>query len=83
MVAAVLGFNGIAAGTTNRAKILSFIFLVLFANSLVAHDFRVRPVTLFEAAFVPEIISVVASCYPVPTLCPAPIARRWKSAAAV
>ena len=36
LVAAVFGFGGIAAGATEIAKILFFIFLVLFVVSLVA-----------------------------------------------
>lgn len=40
LVAAVFGFGGIAAGATEIAKILFFIFLVLFVVSLVAGLFR-------------------------------------------
>ena len=36
IVAALFGFGGIAAGATEIAKILFFIFLVLFVVSLVA-----------------------------------------------
>ena len=36
IVAALFGFGGIAAGATEIAKILFFIFLVLFIVSLVA-----------------------------------------------
>ena len=36
IIAAVFGFGGIAAGATEIAKILFFIFLVLFIVSLVA-----------------------------------------------
>ena len=36
LIAAVFGFGGIAAGATEIAKILFFIFLVLFVVSLVA-----------------------------------------------
>lgn len=36
LVAALFGFGGIAAGATEIAKILFFIFLVLFVVSLVA-----------------------------------------------
>jgi len=36
LVAAVFGFGGIAAGAVEIAKILFFIFLVLFVVSLVA-----------------------------------------------
>jgi len=36
IVAAVFGFGGIAAGATEIAKILFFVFVVLFVISLVA-----------------------------------------------
>lgn len=36
LIAALFGFGGIAAGATEIAKILFFIFLVLFIVSLVA-----------------------------------------------
>jgi uncharacterized membrane protein YtjA (UPF0391 family) len=36
IVAALFGFGGIAAGATEIAKILFFIFIVLFIVSLVA-----------------------------------------------
>ncbi|MEO8346232.1 MAG: DUF1328 domain-containing protein [Betaproteobacteria bacterium] len=36
LVAAVFGFGGIAAGAVEIAKVLFFIFLVLFIVSLVA-----------------------------------------------
>jgi uncharacterized membrane protein YtjA (UPF0391 family) len=36
IVAALFGFGGIAAGATEIAKILFFIFVVLFIVSLVA-----------------------------------------------
>jgi uncharacterized membrane protein YtjA (UPF0391 family) len=36
IVAALFGFGGIAAGATEIAKILFFVFLVLFVVSLVA-----------------------------------------------
>jgi uncharacterized membrane protein YtjA (UPF0391 family) len=36
IIAAVFGFGGIAAGATEIAKILFFIFIVLFIVSLVA-----------------------------------------------
>ncbi len=36
IVAALFGFGGIAAGATEIAKVLFFIFLVLFIVSLVA-----------------------------------------------
>jgi len=35
LVAAVLGFGGIAAGAAEIAKILFFVFLVLFVGSLI------------------------------------------------
>jgi len=37
LVAALLGFNGIAIASAGIAKILFVIFLVLFLVSLVAH----------------------------------------------
>ena len=40
IVAAVLGFGGIAAGATEIAKVLFFIFVVLFVVSLVVGLFR-------------------------------------------
>jgi len=40
IVAAVFGFGGIAAGAVEIAKILFFIFLVLFVVSLVVGLFR-------------------------------------------
>jgi uncharacterized membrane protein YtjA (UPF0391 family) len=36
LVAALFGFGGIAAGAVEIAKILFFIFIVLFAVSLIA-----------------------------------------------
>ncbi len=36
IVAALFGFGGVAAGATEIAKILFFVFLVLFIVSLVA-----------------------------------------------
>ena len=35
LVAALLGFTGIAAGAVEIAKILFFVFLLLFAASLI------------------------------------------------
>ena len=35
IIAGVLGFGGIAAGATEIAKILFFVFLVLFAATLI------------------------------------------------
>jgi len=40
LLAAVLGFGGIAFAAAGIAKILFFIFLVLFLVSLVAHMAR-------------------------------------------
>ena len=43
IVAALFGFGGIAAGATEIAKILFFVFLVLFVVSLVAGMMRRGP----------------------------------------
>ncbi len=43
IIAAVFGFGGIAAGATSIAKILFFVFLVLFIVSLLFGGIR-RPV---------------------------------------
>jgi uncharacterized membrane protein YtjA (UPF0391 family) len=43
LIAAVFGFGGIAAGAAEIAKILFFIFLVLFVVSLVVGLFRRGP----------------------------------------
>jgi len=40
LLAAVLGFSGIAVASAGIAKILFFIFLVLFLVSLVSHLLR-------------------------------------------
>ena len=40
LVAAVLGFGGVAIAAAGIAKLLFFIFLVLFIVSLVAHALR-------------------------------------------
>jgi uncharacterized membrane protein YtjA (UPF0391 family) len=40
LVAAILGFGGIALAAAGIAKLLFFIFLVLFIVSLVAHASR-------------------------------------------
>jgi len=40
IVAALLGFTGIAVATAGIAKILFFIFLVLFLISLIGHLLR-------------------------------------------
>ena len=42
LVAAVLGFTSVAGAAMGVAKILFFIFLVLFAVSLVMHLMRGR-----------------------------------------
>jgi len=43
LVAALFGFGGIAAGAAEIAKILFFVFLVLFVVSLVAGAIRRGP----------------------------------------
>lgn len=45
IVAAVLGFGGVAAATAGIAQILFYIFLVLFVISLVAGLLSRRPTT--------------------------------------
>ena len=40
LLAAVLGFSGIAVATAGIARILSFLFLLLFLLSLAGHLFR-------------------------------------------
>jgi uncharacterized membrane protein YtjA (UPF0391 family) len=40
LIAAVFGFGGIAAGAVDIAKILFFVFLVIFVITLVAGLFR-------------------------------------------
>jgi uncharacterized membrane protein YtjA (UPF0391 family) len=40
IVAAVFGFGGIAAGATEIAKVLFFIFLIVFVVTLVLGLFR-------------------------------------------
>jgi uncharacterized membrane protein YtjA (UPF0391 family) len=40
IIAAVFGFGGIAAGATTIAKVLFFLFLILFFLSLVAGVMR-------------------------------------------
>ncbi len=42
LIAALLGFTGIAAGAVEIAKILFFVFLLLFAVSLVLGLMRRR-----------------------------------------
>ena len=42
IVAALFGFGGIAAGATSIAKVLFFIFIVLFVISMVASLFSRR-----------------------------------------
>ncbi len=43
LVAGVLGFGGVAIISVDNARILSFIFLVLFVVSLIAGLLRGRP----------------------------------------
>jgi uncharacterized membrane protein YtjA (UPF0391 family) len=43
LIAAVFGFTGIAVGAAEIAKILFFIFLVLFVISLLVGMFRRSP----------------------------------------
>jgi len=43
IIAAVFGFGGIAAGATEIAKILFYIFVVLFVASLIFGLFRRGP----------------------------------------
>ena len=42
LIAAVFGFGGIAAGAANIAKILFFLFLLLFAFSWISNVTRRR-----------------------------------------
>jgi uncharacterized membrane protein YtjA (UPF0391 family) len=42
LIAAVFGFGGIAAAAVDIAQIVFFIFLILFAVSLVMHVVRGR-----------------------------------------
>jgi uncharacterized membrane protein YtjA (UPF0391 family) len=42
LIAAVLGFTGIAVASAGIARILFFIFLILFLVSLLSHTFRGR-----------------------------------------
>ncbi len=42
LVAAVLGFGGIAGGAMEIAKILFFVFIALFVLSLIVGAFRGR-----------------------------------------
>lgn len=44
LVAAVLGFGGIAAGAASIGKVLFFLFLVLFVVSLFMNTVRGRDV---------------------------------------
>jgi len=44
LVAAVLGFGGIAAGAASIGKVLFFLFLILFVVSLVMNMVRGRDV---------------------------------------
>jgi uncharacterized membrane protein YtjA (UPF0391 family) len=43
IIAALLGFGGIAVASAGIAKIIFFVFLVLFAVTLIASLFRGRP----------------------------------------
>lgn len=43
ILAAVFGFGGIAAASAGIAKILFFVFVVLFVIALVAGIFRRKP----------------------------------------
>ncbi|HLJ74975.1 MAG TPA: DUF1328 domain-containing protein [Casimicrobiaceae bacterium] len=43
LIAAVFGFTGIAVGAAEIAKVLFFIFLVLFVISLLVGMFRRAP----------------------------------------
>lgn len=43
LVAALFGFGGIAAGATEIAKVLFFVFLILFVVSLVFGGLRRGP----------------------------------------
>jgi len=47
IIAGVLGFGGIAVATAEIAKLLFFIFLVLFVVSLIASLFRRRLPPIF------------------------------------
>jgi uncharacterized membrane protein YtjA (UPF0391 family) len=40
LIAAFLGFGGVAAGATDIAKVLFYVFLILFVVSLIAGAFR-------------------------------------------
>jgi uncharacterized membrane protein YtjA (UPF0391 family) len=44
LIAALFGFGGIAAGAASIAKVLFFLFLVLFAVSLIVNVTRGRNV---------------------------------------
>lgn len=44
IIAAVFGFGGIAVGAASIAKILFFLFLVLFVVSMIANAVRGRSV---------------------------------------
>jgi uncharacterized membrane protein YtjA (UPF0391 family) len=45
LIAALFGFGGIAAGATDIARILFFVFLVLFVVSLLTGAVRRPPAT--------------------------------------
>ena len=44
LIAALFGFTGIAVASAGIAKILFYIFLILFVVSLLSHAFRGRNV---------------------------------------
>ena len=43
LIAAILGFGGIAGAAVSIAKVIFFVAIVLFAISVVAHLVRGRP----------------------------------------
>jgi uncharacterized membrane protein YtjA (UPF0391 family) len=43
LIAALFGFTGIAVGAASIAKLLFFIFIILFVISLIAHALRRVP----------------------------------------
>tara|TARA_R110001592_G_scaffold29350_6_gene106545 strand:+ start:914 stop:1090 length:177 start_codon:yes stop_codon:yes gene_type:complete len=43
IIAGVLGFGGIAAGAVDIARILFFVFIVLFIVAAVMHALKGRP----------------------------------------
>jgi uncharacterized membrane protein YtjA (UPF0391 family) len=46
IIAAIFGFGGIAAGATSIAKVLFFVFIVLFVFSFLVNILRGRTPTL-------------------------------------